>query len=723
MSNISYLQDKDFLKSLDNDSNKFYWVKIEVLNAEEISIAKIEGRVQPGSTISINGSSNIRRTCNITFIAEEQENDLTDVDNLLSINKRIKIEVGIENHINDEYDDIIWFPQGIFIINQPNISHNLNSCLISLSCKDKMCLLDGSCGGNLPTSITFDSYDQIIGLRSIDQNPTTIDWIDHETGERTKGTFPNNYTIYKYENKYYYWSKEEGWDTLTEEQAKNQIGTVMSVPQRIYDIIQTLVHNYGGIPLSKIFINDIPLELKQLVRWTGSTPLYYIYENSIYTVDTNEVSIDNEATYRKFLYNEDVGYMYTDFTYPGSLVSSIGENVASVLTKIKNTLGNYEFFFDVNGNFIFQEVKNYLNTSYSPVDVYRLDNQGQREVEVADNGLSILDDTNYRLDLYSNTKSVYTFNEGNGLIISYQNSPDYSNIKNDFHIWGTNGDNGLAIHYHLAIKEKPSINEYKVAFVKKNGLFTGGIRLQTLEEENGQKDSDLEYDDHYIPSDWRAELYLRGLAKQKNQQRPDIYEQELLDLFDMIYDFRVINKEGTKGSFRTDIINTPNDLSYWFDYISPVEDFYQCSIDNIDTRLYSCQEDKIHKLFTYYVPNCILINTNMDSNEAERLRTKCYYEGQTYTNIEESVAKYISIGTYGYTAQDTARELLYQYTNYNESISLQSIPIYYLDVNSRITVQDQQSGIFGDYIIKNINLPLSAENTMSISATRALERI
>ena len=55
MKNISYLKDKTFLRALDNESNKFYWVKIEVLNMEELPIESIAGKVQPGSTISIDG--------------------------------------------------------------------------------------------------------------------------------------------------------------------------------------------------------------------------------------------------------------------------------------------------------------------------------------------------------------------------------------------------------------------------------------------------------------------------------------------------------------------------------------------------------------------------------------------------------------------------------------------------------------------------------------------
>ena len=70
MAALSYLKDKEFLRALDNETNKFYWVKIEVLDADERPIQNIEGRVQPGSSISINGTSSVRRTCNINFIAD-----------------------------------------------------------------------------------------------------------------------------------------------------------------------------------------------------------------------------------------------------------------------------------------------------------------------------------------------------------------------------------------------------------------------------------------------------------------------------------------------------------------------------------------------------------------------------------------------------------------------------------------------------------------------------
>jgi hypothetical protein len=35
------------------------------------------------------------------------------------------------------------------------------------------------------------------------------------------------------------------------------------------------------------------------------------------------------------------------------LVSSIGETITSILDKIKNMLGEYEYFYDLDGRFIF----------------------------------------------------------------------------------------------------------------------------------------------------------------------------------------------------------------------------------------------------------------------------------------------------------------------------------------------------------------------------------
>ena len=75
------------------------------------------------------------------------------------------------------------------------------------------------------------------------------------------------------------------------------------------------------------------------------------------------------------------------------------------------------------------------------------------------------------------------------------------------------------------------------------------------------------------------------------------------------------------------------------------------------------------------------------------------------------------------SAYDEIKRELYQYTTFNEQVSLTTIPIYYLEPNTRITIRDSVTGIYGDFMIKSISMPLDINGTMSISCTKALERI
>ena len=703
MSNIDYVKDIDFLTKLVLDRNTKRYTRIIVLDKDEFPIDFIQGRVTAG-TISISGSSSIRRTCNLTFVASEKDNNnLSNVDNLLSLNKKIKIEIGVENNIDPAYDALIWFPQGIYVISQPSISHNFGGVTITLSCKDKMCLLNGENAGGLPSSITFHEYDQYIGYQEVP----------------IKVSQPNEYTIYyvQSENKYYRWSVIKNWYELSLNEVASQKNQIETIQQRLYDIVLTLVCNYGGEPISNIYISDLPLQIKQIVRYVGSGTLWYNPENQQYTIseEFSEQSPD-PSRWKAYKYNDEVGYIYTDLVYPGELISNIGESVTSVLDKICSVMGNFEYFYDIEGRFIFREKKNYLNNSYDITTAYRLDNANrvnpEREIvdpstwiQLASNNLYMLNELCYKVDFNGNTKRVFTFSENFSPVISYSNAPKYSNIKNDYHIWGKNKD-GYAIHYHLAIKSKPNhFNTYSIVKLKdSNGEFNGRIRLATSE--------DTEFIE-YTPEDWRAELYLQGLTKQSLHQRPDVYEQELLDLFDSIYNM-------AEKKFKTNIVSAPNNLNYFLDYIEPVTDIMDYTVEEIGRKTISEQQDKIVKLFNAQVPNVIILDRDADNTAYE---TRCQLEGEQSTNVEHEVYETLSIGAAGYSAEDKVRELLYINTNYNESISIQTIPIYFLDVNTRISVQDIPADITGDFIINSISLPLDPKGTMTITASRALERI
>ena len=71
---------------------------------------------------------------------------------------------------------------------------------------------------------------------------------------------------------------------------------------------------------------------------------------------------------------------------------------------------------------------------------------------------------------------------------------------------------------------------------------------------------------------------------------------------------------------------------------------------------------------------------------------------------------------------DKIKELIFTHTNYNESVNISTVPIYYLEPNTRISIDDPETGVNGDYIIKSISLPLAVSGASNISATKCFEK-
>ena len=207
-----YLNDIDFLKKVAKSHIQTYYVKISVLNWKEQFVQAIEGRVISGS-INIDGNSAIRRTLSLNVYIDNLINKITNVENLLSINKKFRAEIGVKN-IFTQYSqyDTIWFPQGIFVISSCSVSNSDSGVTASIQAKDKMCLLNGECGGTFPATVVLDTYD------TLDQN-----------------------------------------------------GQYITLRPTIYHIIQQLVNHFGGQQLNKIIISDLSPLVKKAVRWNDET--------------------------------------------------------------------------------------------------------------------------------------------------------------------------------------------------------------------------------------------------------------------------------------------------------------------------------------------------------------------------------------------------------------------------------------------------------------------
>ena len=713
-----YLSDESFLKFFDRQRMQEQFVKIIVLNWEEQPIQDIVGRATGGS-INFDGSSSIRRTASINLYAIDIEDGLVNTRNLLSINKKVILEIGFKNTTPyyQEYEKI-WFPMGTFVIIQSSLSHSAGGVNISLQLKDKMCLLNGECGGTLPASVTFNE----------------IEFVSAD-------------------------------------------GTVSISYPNIYEIIQEAVNHWGGEQLGKIIISDIDTRIKKVMKWVGSSPVYlyntgagYEFTTNIKVIEELEAQGYEETTnflnitptskhYMKYTYGKDVGYVYTNFIYPdGELVGEAGSPLTEILDKIRDMLGNFEYFYDIDGNFIFQEKKNFLNTTQSTVELNKMEN------------------SDYLIDM-SKGKAIYSFDDGT-LITSYSNNPQFNMIKNDFIIWGERKDSTGRTHpirYHLAIDSKPQLSRtYRVfkyedpqdelikakpvvEYQNESVLPEEGsvdtfyylpgqeeLFLSDEEEEKslfleGEEDSLLSLEaigivmkwdsqiNHFIemtdgevvfitPVDWRTELYLNGVESEKYGVATNYYYTELQNEWPKLY-----NIWGQPAGFYQEVLDNPSDCDYFLDFIDSGAAIGEFSISNIGRRTKTLVDNNINCLFAPEIPDLIILEAGAE-NIAEQ-RQECEDKGQKFTQASNNIISQLITGGSLYSAYDAIRDLLYQNTSYNESISIQCIPIFHLDSNIRIGVTDYESGIFGDYIINTLSIPLDINGTMTISATRALERI
>ena len=703
--NYIYLNDMNFLNELNNLHVITYFVKITVLDWYERPISEIQGKVI-SANFNLDGQSSVRRTGNLSMIADKT-NTLMNMDSLISMNKKVFIEIGYKNTTN-RYTDypIIWFPLGVYVITSSSISHTLSDLTISLRLEDKMCLLNGECGGTFPASVVFDQYN-------------TID----ETGAQ------------------------------------------VILRPTIYQIIQQLVHHFGNEQTGKIMISDLDTRVKQVMKWTGDRPLYFVEKSG----NQYQITIDPEQYQdllddgwvdvlgSPFSYGQDVGYIYTDFTYPGELIGDAGGTITDILDQIVSVLGNYEYFYDVYGNFVFQQIKNYLNNSQSK---YILDNLNNRILVpdyIADlrlHGAPLPED--YILDMRSG-KSTYDLKDS-VLIDSYTNNPQYGQIKNDFIVWGIrtlSSNMKLPIRYHLAIDKKPEVgNIYKVigyqdidkltkytvplsfssyADFPTEGQF-GFFYLDNNNNECYKWGKDTNGNITYIEvqvnlytvqtQDWRTQLYFQGIAAQPYGTESNYYYTELANEWPKLYELIQDTESGYYiDKLKDSVLKNPEDVDYFLDIIDVESKISQFQVDNIGRRTQVLNEDQaVNCVFEPQVPDVILLPLSNDQ-DIRKLRDQAVARDQHWYQVENSIYSYLQIGGNFNSAYQTIRQLLHQYTSYNENISISCLPLYYLEPNVRIGLKDTESSIDGDYIINSISFSLDNSGTMSINLTKAIQKI
>lgn len=718
MNNLELL-DLNFLKQLDEWNEREVYVKIISMDFNENPRSEIQGYATGGS-VKVDGSSAVRRVCSLNLVAPNARISETD----WALETKFKLEVGLKNFINNTYSDIIWFPQGTFVLTSFSFTSNNQGINISLQGKDKMCLLDGSVGGNI-----FASHD--FGKLELQHDDGTIEFEDI----------------------------------------------------LIYDIIKNAIHEYALEPYENIIINDLEdcaVELLSYRVRNNDAIIYNIHypEDPAKKYTTNIIFEGNELfdqmntllpgdktadgryeLIKRITYGDTIGYRLTDLTYAGDLILGAGSTITQMLDALVKMLGEFEYFYDLDGRFNFQRKKIYYNVNWTNAITH------ERET--------------YYDSVENGSATAYEFTKG-VLIESYNNKPNLINIKNDFTIWGRKtGTNNidLPIHLRCAIDDKPTYY-YPL-------LEDGGTKLwattSTIRDEYGQiftadkvcdwRELIYQMANDYMKSDSKILELTTAIANAKTEEltltnkegqsynttltalKEELvmwektwntkyipYYTDMLGFWRIIYDpnntdwssnyyWNPDYVECRRGITLENGTTLPSDPAYdqliiinhenyifWLDFL---DDAYleKYKPGNIGRRTKVVNDAEVKAIFFEETPNVLFIDPN---NTEPQTDTSLSY---ARLNIVGQMANYFQISTQGKSAKEVLDNLIYTHTYYCESITLNCIPIYYLKPNVRISVYDEVSNVHGEYIIKSFNIPLTYNGSMSITATKAEDLI
>lgn len=719
-----FMNDRSFLLKLNQHKVREYLAAIMVLDFEtENPIARLEGKVVSGS-MTVAANSAVRKTCSLTIVFNEDTKNITDINNLIAIDKKISLSLGLKNpfyHLPQyaQYGEELWFKQGLFVITRASSSISVSSAQVSIELQDKMAFLNGTCGGTLPANTSF--HDRIIYDKD--------------------GNYTTEYPLIK-------------------------------------EIIFEAVNHYGGEHPSRIVIEDVPDVGRKVVRWRGSTPINFQSEIDAKNSGRSFVIAAPPVTgFENTYYQGDlVGYRETPLTYPGELILKMGQTVTNLLDEIVSTLGNYEYFYDADGIFHFRQIKNYQATGVTPLNydptitVEVVDSQGNisQQTQDLDKSLQSLYFPRYTDDAFINE-----FADQN-LVTQIGYNPDYSKIKNDFICWGTKQDDSnseVMVRYHLAIDVRPKdipkpVTEEEIEVIRDNYSLCHKTIRKVMNKNDGTI-SRYAVENAYIPDEvnetwgevaalsldeafpdldasyhfnWREELYRQALLAYGTSTEGSYYDEELMAEWRNIFDpsstwdlkgmdsfqrswedhFGEDNDETPWAGYTVDVKIAPEKLRYWLDIIDTSAGVGVYGVNRIGRRTIAQENTKINQVFEGEIPDLVFIeNTGQPQEMIEN--TQYYISiGQAYSFVNPDQLQYFQeVNSFG-TCYESVRAMLYNNLIYNATASLTTIPILYLDVNKVVHLNFPELGVTGDFVINNISMQFGNNPTMSLSLNEAI---
>ena len=171
--------------------------------------------------------------------------------------------------------------------------------------------------------------------------------------------------------------------------------------------------------------------------------------------------------------------------------------------------------------------------------------------------------------------------------------------------------------------------------------------------------------------------------------------------------------DDTRLHWHKNVFLNPGSLNYWFDFLDTEGELSQFSVRAVGARTKAINENTVKSIYFRETPQVVFVDS---INESEKMA------GYKYIQITD-LDKMFTISAQGKSAKERLDELLYAHGYCSESATITTIPIYYLQPNTRVYVSDPKTKLSGDYIVSKITIPLTHNGTMQLTATKAAQTI
>ena len=140
--------------------------RLEFLRSEDETVYDSIDRYIISGTLSISNNNGLRRSCNM--VVYNEDNYFTPSPDGIWLRQKVQLYLGLKNTDGDDY---ILFPQGVFVISDPEIISEQSSKTANLRFLDKWALLNGDLGGEIDATyiipLSTDINEAIISILAL----------------------------------------------------------------------------------------------------------------------------------------------------------------------------------------------------------------------------------------------------------------------------------------------------------------------------------------------------------------------------------------------------------------------------------------------------------------------------------------------------------------------------------------------------------------------------